>query len=752
MEQKPFTGDELRAIVTSGAGTKSPAPSAPAMAPGVKPEPMTGGELRGVIERSIEERKPKVGLGEDVLRAAGSGLGRGVVGLAGLPGDVEALGRMGLRKAGADVAAEPYLPTSQQTIGAVSGIHPSLRQAMEYKPETGPGRYAKSIGEFAPAMIGGPGSIAARTAGTVGAAAASQAAEDVLKGTSLEGTGYETAAKVAAAIPGGILGTKTAGLVSSPFSGVLTPGREAEKRIVGELGKDIAAGGKFGAKASPAEVASVGADVPVAAIAGKRTQDLIQRSAERVPENVHGQFAAGAQAFRDKAKGVVTQQIDDMFGGVPVKPFDEIAELSRQAAAVNTPAYKQLYALPHAQAVTSPELVQVIGRLPRGMLNDVGELLRQQGADPKSLGMVMGRGGSWTINPTQPMPIQFWDTLKRQLDVSVMKTKDPMTGKILDPGIHSASTGTVEKLKTALRPIVPEYDQVRGAAAEILGAKNAVELGTKFLSMTKQPEIDQIYRKVLNNPAVSDDVKRDFAYGVAGSYRQQLEDAPEAALKMFTGKDAPKKIRMMSDALAPIGPEAGPQLVGQIIAQNLNSGIQALRPGAGSKVGQIMPYAAPGLGTAALQIGEILAQPYLWATSGGALAPLLVGAAGGKYFNMKESRIAQKVLEYSMDPSKMQQLAQLAASDPNARSFIQKLTDLAQKYGRYTAAATIGTEPAPERMQRASGGRVDPQFHAEKLIRAAEEAKKAASAATEPLLEQPDEHIVKALDIAKRHI
>jgi hypothetical protein len=56
------------------------------------------------------------------------------------------------------------------------------------------------------------------------------------------------------------------------------------------------------------------------------------------------------------------------------------------------------------------------------------------------------------------------------------------------------------------------------------------------------------------------------------------------------------------------------------------------------------------------------------------------------------------------------------------------------------------------RVGRASGGRVDAQFHAEKLIKAAEQAKKAASAMTEPLLEQPDEHIVKALDIAKRHI
>jgi hypothetical protein len=56
------------------------------------------------------------------------------------------------------------------------------------------------------------------------------------------------------------------------------------------------------------------------------------------------------------------------------------------------------------------------------------------------------------------------------------------------------------------------------------------------------------------------------------------------------------------------------------------------------------------------------------------------------------------------------------------------------------------------RQQRATGGRVDPQIHAQRLILAAERAKKEASGQTETLLEQPDEHIVKALDIAKRHI
>lgn len=748
-QPKPFTGEELRAFLSGGASAekKPTAPSEPAAGS------MTGAELRNIITQDAESRRPKVGAGEDIARAAGSGLSRGAIGLIGLPGDIESLGRMGLRAAGANVSPEPALPTSQGVISKVSELSPAVKKALEYQPEYAPGRYTKTISEFLPSIIGGPGSIGARVAGTVGAGIASQGAEDILKNTSMQGTGYETALKIAASIPGYFAGTKAAGLAHMPFAGAVTPTREAEKRLVTEMAKDISSGGPYGAKATPGQLSEVAGEVPLAAAAGKRTQDLIQRSSEQVPEAVQGAFSDKVRDLQGSAPNIVTKQIDDFFGGAPVKPFDEIAEISRQASQINKPAYKTLYALPHAQAITSPELVQVVRQLPRGMLDDVGELLRQQGVDPRSMGMVTGRGGQYTINPSQPMPIQFWDTLKRQLDVAASKTKDPMTGKILDPGLHSATTGTVDKLKSAINPIVPEYAEVRGAAAEILGAKNAVDLGTKFMNLTKPIEIDQVYRKVINNPSVSDDIKRDFAYGVAGAYRQRLEDAPETALKFFTGKDAPKRIRMMSDALSPIGPEAGQQLVGQVISQNLNNSIQALKPGT-SSVGKLIPYAGTGAAAAVLQIGEILAQPLVWAGTPGAIATVLATAAGGKLFNMKEARVAQKVLELSIDPSKTQQLVALAAQDPNARSFIQKMSDLAQRYGRISAGATIGTEPRePEaRPQRASGGRIAHESMADSLVRAAEVAKNNIGKQTETILNKPDETVVRALKIANENL
>ena len=56
------------------------------------------------------------------------------------------------------------------------------------------------------------------------------------------------------------------------------------------------------------------------------------------------------------------------------------------------------------------------------------------------------------------------------------------------------------------------------------------------------------------------------------------------------------------------------------------------------------------------------------------------------------------------------------------------------------------------RIPRASGGRLNGGLTADDLIAAAERAKKEHSKGTEALLDEPDEHITRALEVAKRHL
>ena len=60
--------------------------------------------------------------------------------------------------------------------------------------------------------------------------------------------------------------------------------------------------------------------------------------------------------------------------------------------------------------------------------------------------------------------------------------------------------------------------------------------------------------------------------------------------------------------------------------------------------------------------------------------------------------------------------------------------------------------PVTIRPNRASGGKVSSSSIADRLITAAESAKRMSNKATEPLLRTSDESIARALEIANRHI
>jgi hypothetical protein len=124
----------------------------------------------------------------------------------------------------------------------------------------------------------------------------------------------------------------------------------------------------------------------------------------------------------------------------------------------------------------------------------------------------------------------------------------------------------------------------------------------------------------------------------------------------------------------------------------------------------------------------------------------------GRLYNKKEAKVAAKTLELVMDPSKAADLARLAASDPNARSFLEKTSMVLARSGAGVEAGRNQNQQAHGgRIHRASGGRLTGVTTAAMLMAAAERAKKGHGKATEPLLNQSDEAITRALAIANQH-
>lgn len=161
----------------------------------------------------------------DVLKSGGIGLVKGGIGLAGLPGDVGELGAKGIdaivKLIGMHLGLDPeslQRPGMQKTLSSlVTGEEPkrntlfpnlpgseAIRNAVEgvtgqfYEPKTGAGKLAETVGEFAPAVIGGPEALAVKLGTRVLAPAAASAAAGELSGDN-------PYAKAAAAIGAGVL-------------------------------------------------------------------------------------------------------------------------------------------------------------------------------------------------------------------------------------------------------------------------------------------------------------------------------------------------------------------------------------------------------------------------------------------------------------------------------------------------------------------------------------------------------------------
>jgi hypothetical protein len=185
----------------------------------------------------------------DVLKSGGVGVGKGFIGLAGLPGDLAEYGARGIDAAtrfiGDKIGVEVQPRVARDPTYGSADITKAIedRTGAFYKPQTTAGKYAETIGEFAPGLIGGPSGLARRAITQVAIpGAASEAA-----GQATEGTKAEPYARVAAAI--------AAGVAPSALGRVITPApaSDARQRLVDILNKEgvtsLTAGQKTGNEA-----------------------------------------------------------------------------------------------------------------------------------------------------------------------------------------------------------------------------------------------------------------------------------------------------------------------------------------------------------------------------------------------------------------------------------------------------------------------------------------------------------------------
>ena len=674
-----------------------------------------------------------VDMGEDIKKTLISKGTRGAVALPGMFGDIPAI-----------FGADKYRPpTTEEYIEKLSSISPEIRTALEYKPKTTPARYVGSAAEFLPTALipaGGLG-LGMRAVGAAGSGLASEGASDVTKKFAPQATGtpYEGAARLAGAVVGGMAAPFGAGKIA----GIINPESVAAQQIAKKMAADAATRNA----AVPISEAISQEIAPVAA-AGPQTKKLVSVAGARAGEGDVGAFNAAAQNFKDQALDTVHSKIDSMFGTV-VKPFEEKDILTQRVKDLNDVNYTRVMALPEAQVVQDPALSSIANRIPPSLVRDMVDQFKIKGVSPASLGIVKTPAG-YQI-PAQGGSLRLWDTLKQQIDSEIGSYKDAVT-KTTKPGFESKVRdlqGLKSDMINVLDNAVPEYGNIRYAASDIYGSRNAIEAGYKYykdINPQNQRNIENLVTQKLTGP------QRDqFAYGFAGAYKDALATNPEAALGVFRGGKGDFRADKMRFAL---GDQRANDLLGTVNAQYLNSSIRALQNAGGQAPGKLSGAGTAGMfGGFGAVLGAGVANILDWSaaaalgTSGATLGAAATAGAAKYLYNAREIAVANKVLKLVSDPANNAKLGKLIAEDQYAKSFLAKFYS-AMKAVPAVAQQTQADKPVPRQpLARKSGGRVSDQ-----LIRAVDRAKKNINKGTEVLLNTPDSHVAHALEVANRNL
>ncbi len=353
--------------------------------------------------------------------------------------------------------------------------------------------------------------------------------------------------------------------------------------------------------------------------------------------------------------------------------------------------------------------------------------------------------------------LAYWDQVHQELGRRIAKEL-AVPGRD-NPTLISATTAKKE-LDAALDRQVPTYSEARGSHIEKLGGINAVDAGENFLRNLPDFKVHKIKESMAK---MTPEQKQGFVVGVLQNIENQIGQGQigNVVSQMTLKPEYRERLK------AALGPEVFAQVHGKVLAENLISQASALQRASAKKAGSnLSELGTSGLVGAAVGAGSELlgaANQILMQTVG--LAPdaavkagvgIAAGMGSRALYNAGERAVAQKMLPLiqSTNPEDFSKLSRLLEAK-DGRFAYDKLLRTSVALARQKEAEEAGGEEQRAfggRIGRATGGRVGADVEAEALIRAAERAKKSFNKTTEPLLNAPDNHIAKALEVANRAI
>ena len=382
--------------------------------------------------------------------------------------------------------------------------------------------------------------------------------------------------------------------------------------------------------------------------------------------------------------------------------------------------------------------------------------------------------GSPAVPPvSQPGNLSYWQLVKEKLDDQIEVATRNGENRLVD-----TLTTIKNDMKDRLGTVVPEYKTALKKASESYMSQNAPQAGYMFAKSPDQFRIADI--RNLKNGYTPEQASL-FEQGVA-SRLNDIAQSPNGVRSLASkfGSDLDFQKRMMEA----MGPELFYATKGKVLSENYLRNVEAMGRIENAGANYLPVAGAAGtIGAVGATMAEIAAShpetlsalSAATGAAGGAAAAVTLGAVGTKVLSIEQQRIANRLIPLvaSKDPKDLAKFGEIMSKNARARSTMNQLSDAVMTYTGAKLAATVGASPTartvmtresqPEprkaggsvgRIGRASGGKVSHNIGplVSRLMGLADRAKKATDNNTKPLLDAPDESIVKALRVANQAI
>ena len=487
----------------------------------------------------------------------------------------------------------------------------------------------------------------------------------------------------------------------------------------------------------------------------------------------------------EKNSNQISNSVDNAFG-MPIDAYNRRLQSDQLARSTNKPAYDAAYNHPDAQNIWNPT-IQTTLNTKEGKLaldwaeNEANKVSTSTRTPPPENPFRVNDNGQVEFKPGKTgASLEFLDYVKRGLNN--VYAEQSKAG-----GTTSFNTNDMIKNYTkSLTDTVKPYGDALSNSGKFIRGNNAFEAGTNLIDLlpvsggnktpgelTKQIAIFNKPAPAAGQPSIGQYMTKDekelFQQGV-GAW---VKENPSAAAAIFKG-GTPEAYESQQVLKKVLGNQTYNQIDRSMQVTRTTELLREIKenPGLVRRLG--LSPAGAGFGAGAIGTGAITAaQTYLPKVMEmiqnnplGMVGAGITGLSGVQAIGSRLSagRRMDALLDMasSSDPEVARNAAntitKLATGDDQWGKALQKIENtlslaLAQHHLSEPYVPGVGpTNMEKRREGRASGGRISTSSLGDKLVLAAERAKKENSKATEPLLNVNDESIAKALEIANRNL